>query len=419
MERTTNQQSAVDRIFESLREPLRPDEIEWRIKQSPKNEQDPFAYVIPYAKTETIIDRLNKACGSDWSNRYGVVQCQSPDEFVSVECFLTVCGVERSNTGTAAMSKKENAVKGAYSDALKRAAWLFGVGNELRSYPRVMAKCKAWNGSWFVDFDAQKELDGLTTVICNGDRLPNYSAIKVQGYLPSTDKSGNQNTNGNPAAAPKGNVTQTNARPTVEQKANLIPEHKNPVAGSDLQHAKNECEDLNRLKHHLAASEYQPLNITNYAIGELRSLWSKLSQELIPMLIEAIYQGWASEQELGGNVPQQDADTALEQADFQTLKHLYANSLRRQEALSGPAEETFQEKQIKKYIYDGDPIAKSVDEAATPKQIGAMKAIARSKGVDADEKGLELIGCQTHSMSRSAASVFIDYLKNKLQEVPY
>jgi hypothetical protein len=63
-----------------------------------------------------------------------------------------------------------------------------------------------------------------------------------------------------------------------------------------------------------------------------------------------------------------------------------------------------------------DPLAKSMADLVTPKQLGMIRALAREAGVDADEECMNVLQCKTEELSKRAASSFIDHLKNGQQE---
>jgi hypothetical protein len=63
-----------------------------------------------------------------------------------------------------------------------------------------------------------------------------------------------------------------------------------------------------------------------------------------------------------------------------------------------------------------DPLAKSMADLVTPKQLGMIRALAREAGVDADEECMNVLSCKTEELSKRAASSFIDHLKNGQQE---
>lgn len=62
--------------------------------------------------------------------------------------------------------------------------------------------------------------------------------------------------------------------------------------------------------------------------------------------------------------------------------------------------------------FSGDPVAKTISEMVTTKQLGMIRAVAREAGVDADEECVSLLNCKTNELSRRAASALIDHLRD-------
>ena len=58
-----------------------------------------------------------------------------------------------------------------------------------------------------------------------------------------------------------------------------------------------------------------------------------------------------------------------------------------------------------------DPLAKSMADLVTPKQLGMIRALAREAGVDHDEESQSVMRVRTEELSKRAASSFIDHLK--------
>ena len=58
-----------------------------------------------------------------------------------------------------------------------------------------------------------------------------------------------------------------------------------------------------------------------------------------------------------------------------------------------------------------DPLAKSMADLVTPKQLGMIRALAREAGADAEEECQSNMRCRTEELSKRAASSFIDHLK--------
>ena len=63
-----------------------------------------------------------------------------------------------------------------------------------------------------------------------------------------------------------------------------------------------------------------------------------------------------------------------------------------------------------------DPLAKSMADLVTPKQLGMIRAIGREIGVDVEEECQTVLRCKTDELSKRAASSFIDHLKGLQHE---
>jgi hypothetical protein len=69
--------------------------------------------------------------------------------------------------------------------------------------------------------------------------------------------------------------------------------------------------------------------------------------------------------------------------------------------------------------YPSNPIARSLSDLVTAKQLGMIRAISREMGVDADEECQTVMQCKTDELSKRAASSLIQHLQDlqKQQEV--
>jgi flagellar biosynthesis GTPase FlhF len=63
-----------------------------------------------------------------------------------------------------------------------------------------------------------------------------------------------------------------------------------------------------------------------------------------------------------------------------------------------------------------DPVAKSLNDLVTPKQLAMIRALGREAGIDTEEACQALLDCRTDELSKRAASSFIDHLKEMSQE---
>jgi hypothetical protein len=58
-----------------------------------------------------------------------------------------------------------------------------------------------------------------------------------------------------------------------------------------------------------------------------------------------------------------------------------------------------------------DPVARTLTDLVTPKQLVAIRAIANASGIDAEKRSLELYNCRPEELTKRAASTLIDELK--------
>jgi hypothetical protein len=60
-----------------------------------------------------------------------------------------------------------------------------------------------------------------------------------------------------------------------------------------------------------------------------------------------------------------------------------------------------------------EPIAKTMADLVTPKQLVAIRAISNAQGINAEAECMEVLKCRPEELSRRAASAFIDHMKSK------
>lgn len=66
--------------------------------------------------------------------------------------------------------------------------------------------------------------------------------------------------------------------------------------------------------------------------------------------------------------------------------------------------------------FPSDPIAKSLADLVTPKQLGMIRALGREAGIDTEEACQALLDCHTDELSKRAASNFIEHLQEMSRE---
>ena len=100
------------------------EEIQW--KPETFNKEKTKALIVAYIDARAVMDRLDEVIGvGNWNDEYEVIYADKGN--FSVKCKLTIFGVSKEDVG------EGDTTKGAFSDALKRAAVKFGIGRHLYS----------------------------------------------------------------------------------------------------------------------------------------------------------------------------------------------------------------------------------------------------------------------------------------------
>ncbi len=67
--------------------------------------------------------------------------------------------------------------------------------------------------------------------------------------------------------------------------------------------------------------------------------------------------------------------------------------------------------------FPADPVAASLSELVTAKQLGMIRAIGRESGIDTAAECRLILRCEVNELSKRAASAFIDHLKAASQQM--
>jgi hypothetical protein len=159
-------------IREKLKEPFLPEEIEWRVGSTTHDKTRGLA--VAYVTNRAIQDRLDDTFGpSGWQNEFRVWKGESQI------CGISVWDDEKGQWITkwdGADDSQTEATKGGLSDAMKRAAYQWGIGRYLYKLP----------SSWVAI-----EPIGKSFRLKETPQLPDWALPK--GYQ-KTQKSGNKQT---------------------------------------------------------------------------------------------------------------------------------------------------------------------------------------------------------------------------------
>ena len=115
-------------IAHKLAAPLKESDVSWVVvATSNKNTPQMTELWAPYLEADPIIDRLDQVVGpSGWG-----LDIEAVGDRAAI-CRLTILGVMKAGAGQiAADQKTDQPFKAAATDALKRAAVLFGIGRYL------------------------------------------------------------------------------------------------------------------------------------------------------------------------------------------------------------------------------------------------------------------------------------------------
>lgn len=137
---TSQNSASKDDVWGRLAMPLLPDAVEWRQDGKPVQRDGKYlARFVAYVEANTVRERLDAVVPGEWDltlspldtidkmGREGVIE----NTLFAFKARLQVLGVVREDVG------QGQDYKAAATDAFKRAAVRFGIGNELYSMPKL------------------------------------------------------------------------------------------------------------------------------------------------------------------------------------------------------------------------------------------------------------------------------------------
>ena len=113
---------------------LNHDDIRWRVSNTWDKGDTKMGMLVGYIDSRTAMEALD-VLDPNWSTKMEPVSLGGEQ---GIRCTLIVNGVAREDVGVASNTEP---LKGAFSDALKRAAVHFGVGRELYELPKIAVEC--------------------------------------------------------------------------------------------------------------------------------------------------------------------------------------------------------------------------------------------------------------------------------------
>ncbi len=104
-----------------------------------------FKQTYIYAQEDAIADRIEMV---DPSWTFERLSIEARDKYVTATFRLTICGVWRDGVGMELLSSNADPDKSAATDALKRAARLFGIGRYFQTLPSGVKDFKSYE-EWY------------------------------------------------------------------------------------------------------------------------------------------------------------------------------------------------------------------------------------------------------------------------------
>lgn len=132
------------KIMQQLQEPFKAEEIEWRVGSTNKDKSKGLA--LAYVTNRAIQNRLDDVFGCfGWRNEYKEWKGSSQI------CGISIWVEERGEWITkwdGADNSNMDATKGGLSDAMKRAAYQWGIGRYLYKLPQEWCELKSFGKSY-------------------------------------------------------------------------------------------------------------------------------------------------------------------------------------------------------------------------------------------------------------------------------
>jgi hypothetical protein len=143
-----------------LRRPFASSAVKWKIQTAgPKGRPAEYAIVIGYIDARLVSARLNKVVGGNWSEK--PIRIEGQGNALMYE--LTVFDQTHVDVGIGQGNDSDMKLKAVHSDALKRAAVRFGIGESLYAAPQITLK---------VTEDGAETNDGVPTLKRRRDGKP-------------------------------------------------------------------------------------------------------------------------------------------------------------------------------------------------------------------------------------------------------
>jgi hypothetical protein len=127
--------SSLEQVMKKLSQPLDASNISWRVQSIVGGGK--YAILLGYKDARVDMMRLDEATGGSWQNKY------ERDEKGVLRCGIAIKTdgewIWKWSNGVESQTEQE---KGEYSDAFKRAGFMWGIGRELYELPTMFVSLK-------------------------------------------------------------------------------------------------------------------------------------------------------------------------------------------------------------------------------------------------------------------------------------
>jgi hypothetical protein len=211
---------------------------EYRVREGNKTAWGGIQWFV-YVDREAVQTRLDQLFPFAWSLTFGEPIIK--DTFVVVSAALSINGcVKEFNGGQRAEGRKkldDDMVKGAYTDAFRRVASMWGIGLDLQSCPKIYTDA----------YPTEPKVDWKAKQACEDDAFNQFAkwlAGEPQGEKKPAEKAPIKATNGTSGQQPPQNATyppssakngQTNGKGTPLKGAEQFP---NPLLSNSVYYNK-------------------------------------------------------------------------------------------------------------------------------------------------------------------------------------
>lgn len=166
--------------WQALAAPFAPGDVSFRVQSTYERGGKTMAVVVAYIDARNVADRLDAVCGpANWAFDWQPVVSNN-SAVLAAKGTLTICGVSKSDVGDAGTTEP---TKASVSDALKRAAVLWGIGRFLYDLPFMTATPEQRGKSWVLP---KAEEDRLRAMLPKPDGKPSAQHTPTHAPQPHT-----------------------------------------------------------------------------------------------------------------------------------------------------------------------------------------------------------------------------------------